>query len=206
MKFLATSCVVLFCLAHSSDCDRRKHSPDDLVYLTKDDDGVCASFVGGGTMQDSCRGEVKFKSQLNHTDLYSLDWISYKVTTADGKTKVFSGWWFWKATPKFMDEYRAAEGIDITDPDGGGDYGYSGDELGWQEECEERSTHISQCDRMFGHNMYYPDRLKPNNGILTGRGDPLNPAYYEITFNSTTEDGCTRQWTDRLVFQFHSLS
>jgi len=193
MKFVAISCVAVLCLAHSS--------PYNLVKLTYELDDPHASFVGGGVMQDSCRGEVKFKSQLNHID--SLDWITYKVTPADGETKVFTGWWYWKATPGFMADRRAEEGIDITDLDGGGDWGPAGDEDGWQEECEERSTDVSQCDRMFGHNMYYPDRLKSDNGILTGKGDPKNPIYYKITFNSTSGDGCKLTWTDRLVFQFH---
>jgi len=205
MKFLVTSCIVFFCLAHSSEQPVRELNPWSMVYLTDKKselhDEPQASFVGGGIMTDSCRGEVEFKSELNHNSWYGHASIftepEYIVTLSDGTKKEFIGEWHWKATPSFIADFRAKNQ--------GEDWGPEGDEDGWQEECEERSTHISQCNRIFGYDRYTEssDRLKPNNGILTGRGDPQNPAYYEITFNSTTEDGCKQTWTDRLVFQFH---
>ena len=205
MKFLATFCLAVFCLAHSSEPDRRKHDRNSMIYLTDKRselyDEPQASFVGGGVMQDSCRGEVTFTSELNHNSWHGhaeiLNEIDYKITFTDGTEREFNGEWHWKATASFMAELNFDE--DET-------WGHEGDEDGWQEECGERSTNISQCDRIFGYNRYTErsERWYPNNGILTGRGDLLNPIYYEITFNSETKDGCTLKWTDRLVFKLRA--
>ena len=90
MKFLAISCVAVLCLAHSSDCEEkvRTNDPRNLTSLTNvpnefEEVDPKASFVGGGVMQDSCRGEVKFTSELNHLSGF-LTWLYYRVTLADG--------------------------------------------------------------------------------------------------------------------------
>ena len=180
MRFWIVSCLVFLCLAHSSGRETVRKRGINMVILSSTererDYDLYGAFVGSGIIQDSCRGEVKFSSKLNHIDS-SLDWIQYEVTPIDGETKVFEGWWYWKATSSFMRDYRAEHGIDITNRLEDMDLGPTGDEDGWQEECEYRSTDVSQCDRMFGHNMYYPERIDPNNGILTGKGDPQNPIY-----------------------------
>lgn len=211
MRLVAISCVAVLCLApHRPDLEqRRERNADDQVYLTYDGDGPRASFVGGGVMKDSCGGKVKFKSQLNHIgetryDLGSLDEISYKVTFADGETEVFRGRWYWQATPSFMADFRVEHRINLNDPHEDMALGDEGSEDRWQEECEYRATDISQCDRIFwpmrfwGSDPTYKPRIK-----LTGDGDPLNPAYYKITFKRKTADGCKQKWKDRLVFQFH---
>ena len=163
MKFFVTSFLVIFCLApHSSGPDTVRTRGITMIRLAstdRDNEPLKADFIGGGIIQDSCRGEVKFSSKLNHIR-DSLDWIRYEVTPANSKAKIFEGWWHWKATPSFMSDYRGFHRINLDDPHEDMDLGEYGDEDGWQEECEHRSTDVSQCDRMFGHNMYYPERLK----------------------------------------------
>ena len=93
-----------------------------------------------------------------------------------------------------MSDYRKEHMTDEGNHNEDMDLGEFGYDDAWQEECEYRSTNISQCDRVYW-------RRNKHHGILTGRGDPENPIYYEITFNSKTKDGCILKWTDRLVFK-----
>ena len=56
-----------------------------------------------------------------------------KSPLTNGKAQVFEGWRYWKATASFnFDEDET--------------WGHVGDEDGWQEECEYRSTDVSQCN------------------------------------------------------------
>ena len=206
MRFLVISCLALLCLAPHSrkkESVRSRDQGSTMVGWTTGDNPK-ADFVGGGVVQDSCRGEVKFKSRLNH--IYGLTDIRYEVTPVDkardlsgiwaNKKLVFSGLWWWKATPSFMSDYRGFHRINLDDPHEDMDLGEYGSDDGWQEACENESNHISQCDRIFNRKMEYP-----YSGRLTGEGDPENPDYYEIIFNIKTKDGCILKWTDRLVFQ-----
>ena len=195
MKFLIIGCLAVFCLAHIESVRERGTT---LVSMTSGDKPL-ADFIGGGTIQDSCLGEVSFSSKLNHNGYSNsgfsskLDNIRYEVTLSDGEKKVFENW-YWKATQDFMNDYRKEYMTGEGDHNEDMDLGYYGYDDGWQEECEYRSTDISQCDRVYW-------RRNKHHGILTGEGDPQNPIYYEITFNSKTKDGCTQEWTDRLVFK-----
>lgn len=205
MKWLAISCVAVLCLAPHRRYEEPVRAQDQKstrVFQTIGDNPK-ADFVGGGVIQDSCHGKVSFSSKLNHIGnskgdrLLGLDEIHYEVILADSEKMVFSGRWWWEATPDFMADYRVEHRIDLNDPHEDMDIGEYGSDEGWQEACEERSTDISQCDRIFNEDMDYP-----YYGRLTGEGDPENPRYYEIIFNFKTKAGCILKWTDRLLFQF----
>ena len=74
MKFLIIGCLAVFCLAHIESVRERGTT---LVSMTSGDKPL-ADFIGGGTIQDSCLGEVSFSSKLNHNG-YSDSGFSSKI-------------------------------------------------------------------------------------------------------------------------------
>ena len=85
MKFLVIACLTVFCLAHVESVRKGGITMIHLASTDRDNESLKADFIGGGVIQDSCRGAVKFSSKLNHNGISNsgfsskLDNIRYEV-------------------------------------------------------------------------------------------------------------------------------